>query len=61
MQIPVLTHGGNKEAEMDVPTIAFTPPFDKARMTPMPDAAATTDPAMRPLTAIIIKTQHYHD
>lgn len=48
--IPVLTQGGNKDAEMEVPTIALTPPFERARITPIPEAAATTVPASRPPT-----------
>lgn len=49
-QMPELTTGGSKDADIAVPTIAFTPPIVMATTTAIPEANATTNPYARPIT-----------
>jgi hypothetical protein len=46
-QMPQLTMGGSKDAEMATPTKALMPPSVTPRPTTKPDAVATTIPARR--------------
>ena len=48
--MPEFTTGGKSEADIAVPTIAFTPPIVMATTTAIPEAKATTNPYARPTT-----------